>query len=159
MKEMIKKVRERREGFTMAELLIVVAIIAVLVAIAIPVFTSQLERSRDAVTVSNIRAAYAQAQTALLTQQSDTTNTVNPTTYTAKDATNNSGNPTVKVEHVVAKGENSTTAWSGTIDDLVIKSMVETGCAVMDSTAGNYSLLFKYDANGNLTAVTATAEK
>ena len=42
MKEMMKKVRERREGFTMAELLIVVAIIAVLVAIAIPVFTAQL---------------------------------------------------------------------------------------------------------------------
>lgn len=34
-------------GFTLAELLIVVAIIAVLVAIAIPIFTSQLEKSRE----------------------------------------------------------------------------------------------------------------
>ena len=44
-----------------AELLIVVAIIAVLVAIAIPVFTTQLEKSREATDLSNIRSAYAEA--------------------------------------------------------------------------------------------------
>ena len=37
--------KKNNKGFTLAELLIVVAIIAVLVAIAIPVFTSQLEKS------------------------------------------------------------------------------------------------------------------
>lgn len=47
------------KGFTMAELLIVVAIIAVLVAVAIPVFNNQLEKSREAVDLSNIRNAYA----------------------------------------------------------------------------------------------------
>ena len=36
----------RKKGFTLAELLIVVAIVAVLVAIAIPVFSKQLEKSR-----------------------------------------------------------------------------------------------------------------
>ena len=40
--------KKNNKGFTLAELLIVVAIIAVLVAIAIPVFTSQLEKSREA---------------------------------------------------------------------------------------------------------------
>lgn len=44
----------------MAELLVVVAIIAVLVAIAIPVFSSQLEKSREATDVANIRSAYAE---------------------------------------------------------------------------------------------------
>ena len=34
---------------------------AVLVAIAIPVFTTQLERSREATDISNVRAAYAEA--------------------------------------------------------------------------------------------------
>ena len=67
MKEMIKKVRERREGFTMAELLIVVAIIAVLVAIAIPVFTSQLDKSKAATDAANIRSGYAAVQTEVLT--------------------------------------------------------------------------------------------
>ena len=61
MKEMMKKVKERREGFTMAELLIVVAIIAVLVAIAIPVFNSQLEKSRQGADAANCRAVYAEA--------------------------------------------------------------------------------------------------
>lgn len=45
---MFKKLRKNEKGFTLAELLIVVAIIGVLVAISIPIFTSQLEKSRDA---------------------------------------------------------------------------------------------------------------
>lgn len=52
--------KKNRKGFTLAELLIVVAIIAVLVAIAIPVFTTQLEKSREATDMSNLRAAYAE---------------------------------------------------------------------------------------------------
>ena len=52
--------KKNNKGFTLAELLIVVAIIAVLVAIAIPVFTSQLEKSREATDMSNVRAAYAE---------------------------------------------------------------------------------------------------
>ena len=51
--------KNNKKGFTLAELLIVVAIIAVLVAVAIPVFTTQLEKSREATDVSNIRSAYA----------------------------------------------------------------------------------------------------
>ena len=47
----------------MAELLIVVAIIAVLVAVAIPVFGSQLEKSREAADLANVRAAYAKVLT------------------------------------------------------------------------------------------------
>ena len=52
--------KKNKKGFTLAELLIVVAIIAVLVAIAIPVFTSQLEKSRESADAANIRAAYAE---------------------------------------------------------------------------------------------------
>ncbi len=52
--------KKNNKGFTLAELLIVVAIIAVLVAIAIPVFTSQLEKSREATDLSNVRSAYAE---------------------------------------------------------------------------------------------------
>ena len=50
-----------KKGFTLAELLIVVAIIAVLVAISIPIFTSQLEKSKAATDAANIRACYAEA--------------------------------------------------------------------------------------------------
>ena len=44
------------------EMLIVVAIIAVLVAIAIPVYTSQMHKVRVAADLANVRAYYAQIQ-------------------------------------------------------------------------------------------------
>ena len=68
MKEMIKKVKERREGFTMAELLIVVAIIAVLVAIAIPVFNSQLGKAQASTDAANIRSGYAVVSAQVITE-------------------------------------------------------------------------------------------
>ena len=70
--------KKNNKGFTLAELLIVVAIIAVLVAIAIPVFTQQLEKSREATDASNIRAAYAEVMTdALVDSKNDSSRTVN----------------------------------------------------------------------------------
>lgn len=56
----MKKMNNKR-GFTLAELLIVVAIIAVLVAVSIPIFTAQLRNSRLATNQANARAAYAMA--------------------------------------------------------------------------------------------------
>lgn len=47
--------KKNRKGFTLAELLVVVAIIGVLVAISIPILSSQLEKSRRAVDLSNAR--------------------------------------------------------------------------------------------------------
>ena len=43
----------------MAELLIVVAIVAILVAIAIPYLTSGLEKSRETADIANVRSAFA----------------------------------------------------------------------------------------------------
>ena len=54
--------KKNTKGFTLAELLIVVAIIAVLVAISIPVFTSQLHKARVATDWANVRAYYAVLQ-------------------------------------------------------------------------------------------------
>lgn len=59
--------RRGMNGFTLAELLIVVAIIAVLTAVAIPVFTNQLEKSREATDLANVRAAYAEVMAAAIT--------------------------------------------------------------------------------------------
>lgn len=59
--------RRNRKGFTLAELLIVVAIIAVLVAISIPIFTSQMTKAKIAVDQSNVRSAKAAAAAEYMT--------------------------------------------------------------------------------------------
>ena len=100
---MFKKARENKKGFTLAELLIVVAIIAVLVAISIPIFTSQLEKSRDAVTISNIRAAYAEAASAYLTSNGAEVGKAADHVHVNAPAAD--GTVTVDIKDVVAKGQ------------------------------------------------------
>ena len=62
----MKKLKNSK-GFTLMEMLIVVAIISVLIAIAIPTFTNQLEKAREATDLANLRGAYAQVMAAALT--------------------------------------------------------------------------------------------
>lgn len=58
--------RRNRKGFTLAELLIVVAIIAVLVAIAVPLFVGALDTAEQRVFEANMRSLKGMAVTALL---------------------------------------------------------------------------------------------
>ena len=67
----------KKRGFTLAELLIVTAIIAVLTAIAIPVFSQQLEKARETVDLYNIRTAYSEVCLAI------TEGSLSPPTETA----------------------------------------------------------------------------
>lgn len=51
-----------KRGFTLMEMLIVVAIIGILIAVAIPTFTSSLHKARVAADMANVRAYYAELQ-------------------------------------------------------------------------------------------------
>ena len=103
---MLKKLINKK-GFTLMEMLIVVAIIAVLVAIAIPVFNGALTKSKEAADVANIRAAYAEWQVKMLTE-----NEAVPTDKTAlmtSDGTETKLNYNDKLTYTPAQDNKSAT--------------------------------------------------
>lgn len=103
---MLKKLNNKK-GFTLMEMLIVVAIIAVLVAIAIPVFNGALTKSKEAADVANIRAAYAEWQVKMLTE-----NEAVPTDKTAlmtSDGTETKLNYNDKLTYTPAQDNKSAT--------------------------------------------------
>ena len=75
---MLQKLIERRhkgqeEGFTLIELMVVVLIIAILIAIAIPTFLGARTRAQDRQAQSNLRNAFAAEKVVYTDNQSFTT--------------------------------------------------------------------------------------
>lgn len=71
MKKMNKK------GFTLIEMLVVIAIIAILVAIVIPTVSNATEKAKQATDLANIRSLVAQYQIDNLNGNADTTDLEN----------------------------------------------------------------------------------
>ena len=87
MKKMNKK------GFTLIEMLVVIAIIAILVAIIIPTVSNATTKAKEATDIANIRSAVAQYQIDQMNAAAGTTITWTtptlkfPTKFTGPDAT------------------------------------------------------------------------
>lgn len=113
-------------------------------AVSIPIFTSQLEKARDAVSVSNMRAAYAEAQTLVLTATKDEERAGNATAKMAD------GKVTKVVVSDVAIKSLKADTWSNLAGELPFTAPADPG------KAGNVSMTFEYDADGKITAVTMT---
>ncbi len=74
--------KNAKKGFTLAELLIVVAIIAVLVAIMFPVFGAQLNKAKADAELANVRARYSElVADALLGDGKTLTDTVDTVSF------------------------------------------------------------------------------
>lgn len=87
--------KRNQKGFTIMEMLIVVAIIAILVAIAIPTFNSALTKSKEAADVANIRAAYAEVMVdCMMNGTTPTLSAIKAKVGTLNDATKLKGTPT-----------------------------------------------------------------
>lgn len=131
MKLMNKKLTKK--GFTLAELLIVVAIIAILVAVSIPVFTSQLAKSRLATNQANARAAYAMAVATEL--ESDVTAAASYT-YTVK-----TGSIAKDGTLATASVTTSISDWNKdtSIDGYTMGAKVATKWTVVMDASGNLS--------------------
>ena len=108
---------------------------AVLVAISIPIFTSQLEKARDAADEANVRAAIAEATAAYITDEKATKDTA----Y----AYNFSG-----------KGTNDTWEQS-TADD---KKTMDIGGYSVAAVPGAKSVKIVFDTTTNSAAVTLSKD-
>lgn len=119
---MMNKMRKmkNKKGFTLMEMLIVVAIIAILIAIAIPTFASSLNKARVATDEANIRAGYASVMTDVLTDENYSVE--GGTAVTATYKLNKDGSVTKITDKVtdaadpyttVGKNDNADTAVAG----------------------------------------------
>src|ERR1043165_771602 len=85
---MLKKLRSRRTGFTLVEIMIVVAIIALLAAIAVPGFLRARKRSQASRIINDLRlidSAVDQYAIETSKKSGDPVNTADWTNYLKKD--------------------------------------------------------------------------
>ena len=95
-----------KKGFTLAELLIVIAIIAILAAIAIPTYNNAVEKSRQARDLANIRQVYSSFRIAALHPDTEISK---GTIYYAADGTLVSIGKTLTQRFAETYGENGRT--------------------------------------------------
>ena len=125
---MLKRVRENKKGFTLAELLIVVAIIGVLVAVSIPIFTAQLSKARLATNQANARAAKAAAVAEILNDGTEAAVIYQYDTATGKATV------IAEVDGTAASGTDIS-AWTTTTDAGLATAVYKTWYVTFDATA------------------------
>lgn len=139
MKSLFKKVRGNKKGFTLAELLVVVAIVGILVAISIPVFTAQLSKARKATNLANLRAAKAAAVAEYLTGEKEGTMYYNYDIASGKATGSETDDRVAKTERKLDDSATSGTAVDGS--DKYTKFSV-TVTTTTDGTGDNTVLVF-----------------
>lgn len=163
----------KKNGFTLAELLIVVAIIGVLVGISIPIFSNLLEKGRDAASVANIRSAYSQAVAEYITCTfSDNHMDDLVHSYAIKDNKNNVTRTinfrNGRIVQVCIFGVDITSKknndWSGLAKDLPFHDTMSTG-NMKDKQYGDIGvakkvqyIVFNFDDNGAGQGASRTGE-
>ena len=133
-----------KKGFTLIEMLVVIAIIAVLVSIIIPTVTSATDKAAAATNAANLRSLVAEATTKYLT--SDTSSTGNVTVdVSGPTVTTNTSAPTSKKVGSCAAGQTATLTWDAAAGAFV-------------ASYGGYTLdQFAQVASGEITPAQLTA--
>ena len=158
MLENLKARRDREEGFTLIELMVVVLIIAILIAIAIPTFLGARQRAQDRASQSSLRNALTAAKTAY-TDNSDYSKSTNSDlaaiepSLTYKAAGTASTGPkdvSVAVSNVVASPADSQ-VWAAAVSSKSGK------CFWIKDTATGSSAGTFYDSGATCTGTAALA--
>lgn len=129
-----------KKGFTLAELLIVVAILGVLIAVAIPVFTSSLEKAKKAVDDANFRSAQAVASSLTLLGE---LNVEGVGTITSEDLIKKAAGTKSKALYLLKDGSFTLTQWGDTPPDAYLAQASGVG----HPKGFAIGIIASYDAN------------
>ena len=139
MRKLMNK-KLNKKGFTLMEMLIVVAIIAILIAIAIPTFTGALDKTKASADAANIRAGYATLQAnamldpttyadgSYILQKDGTVSKTSANDYTCQASSDKLGT-TVNIGGVAAVAWTKDTTVTYTLDDGVVTKIAATPAA------------------------------
>jgi len=147
----MKKQKTGNNGFTIAELLIVVAILGVLVAISMPVFAGHLEKSRETVDLANVRSAYSEVMTAVMTE--DTANYSRTVKLKQKRDNWNAYDPVTVAGITHSRAEGNTEHWIGIPvehGECTLSYIPDFGMKVIWSGAGGNDTPISFPYNDDL---------
>lgn len=146
---MLKKFTNKK-GFTLMEMLIVVAIIAVLIAIAIPTFSSALNKSKAATDLANIRSGYAAAQLEAMTK----THTAD-TKYWLKSDGSVAGGNTAPTDAYKTKGSSANADTSASVGGQFTVAGTTSSTGKVVAWENNKTICYTVSTGGEVTAITA----
>lgn len=141
------------KGFTLAELLIVMAIIVVLAAVAIPTFSRQLETARETGDMELIRNAYTDALALAIIDASDGTldgNKGSASVIPSTDSSNFSVTGSTDGTRVYCAKLASATTQSKTTFDYVNSTVAGQAATATNLYDEYVNFTFQLDANGNV---------
>jgi len=149
---------KKQNGFTLVELMIVVAIIGILAAVAIPKFAQMLEKSREGATKGNLSALKSAASNYYADQQGQYPSTLSTLTWSMTAAGSTTTYPAFipnyidQISGVKVTGANTVNspanAGPGTTNPTLVTTSSFSGVAFVNTSSGQG---WKYDNSaGNL---------
>ena len=107
--------KNNKKGFTIVELVIVIAVIAILAAVLIPTFTGVTERAKENAAMQNARNAWTEYMTEHADKADYEENICIKSTVDTKDYYFHVENGEFKTEAVAAPNEEGTTTHTGCV--------------------------------------------
>lgn len=107
----MNQMHNKNEGFTLVELIIVVAIMGVLIALLAPAYARHVEKSRETVDIANVRSAYAEIMAEVIDE--DASNIVKVVKLKQKRNDWQAFDPVVIAGKTHYKSEGNTANWKG----------------------------------------------